>query len=230
MSEDERREFGKQMEYEDMLIDSDENEYDEDYEEKQIDKLDQDITNRHKEHQEYTLSGRVDKSEETKEQKMQRKKIEKGKRNMQLQLDNANRLELAKYNNKDVGGQSDSEDSQDTDSLIDDTIMKKVEKIQKAHLKRQKIEEEQEFINPLVATKKDIKRMKNKNKDEKEKEVVKGIEKESKKESKKEPKKEKTLAQMASDDEEIEEFESDAEEIADKLDKGIGINLNECNK
>ena len=202
MDPEEMKEFGKQMEFEDMVLDDEDvNEFDEDYEENQIKKLDQELTQRHNEHREYQLKGRASKEDETKDQKLMRKKIEKGKRNMQLQLDNANKLELEKYNNKDVERDS-SDDSEDTDTVLDSNLLKKVDKIERFNLKRQKIAEDQEFINPLVATKKDIKRMKNKGKTN-------------------EPNQKK----KSDDESEIEEFESDVDDLADQLDKGKFKNL-----
>ena len=197
MDPEEMKEFGKQMEFEDMVLDDEDvNEFDEDYEENQIKKLDQELTQRHNEHREYQLKGRASKEDETKDQKLMRKKIEKGKRNMQLQLDNANKLELEKYNNKDVERDS-SDDSEDTDTVLDSNLLKKVDKIERFNLKRQKIAEDQEFINPLVATKKDIKRMKNKGKTN-----------------------EPNQKNKSDDESEIEEFESDVDDLADQLDKG----------
>lgn len=115
---------------------------------------------------------------------------------MQIQIDTANKLELAKYNNKDVGG-AESDDSYDTDEIIDQKMLKKVDKIEQINIKRQKVAEEQEFINPLVATKKDIKRMKNKGKKPEE------------------------LKQKANpkDDSDLDDFESDVDDLADQLDK-----------
>lgn len=202
MDPEEMKEFGKQMEFEDMVLDDEDvNEFDEDYEENQIKKLDQELTQRHNEHREYQLKGRASKEDETKDQKLMRKKIEKGKRNMQLQLDNANKLELEKYNNKDVERDS-SDDSEDTDTVLDSNLLKKVDKIERFNLKRQKIAEDQEFINPLVATKKDIKRMKNKGKTN-----------------------EPNQKNKSDDESEIEEFESDVDDLADQLDKGKFKNL-----
>ena len=202
MDPEEMKKFGKQMEFEDMVLDDEDvNEFDEDYEENQIKKLDQELTQRHNEHREYQLKGRASKEDETKDQKLMRKKIEKGKRNMQLQLDNANKLELEKYNNKDVERDS-SDDSEDTDTVLDSNLLKKVDKIERFNLKRQKIAEDQEFINPLVATKKDIKRMKNKGKTN-----------------------EPNQKNKSDDESEIEEFESDVDDLADQLDKGKFKNL-----
>jgi hypothetical protein len=178
--------------------------FDEDYERKELDRLDEELAKRHNDHREYQLSGKIDKADETKAEKMMRRKIEKGKRQMELQLDNANFLEMAKYNNKDVRPAELSE-SEDTDDILDARLLKKVEKIEKVNQKHQKITEDQEFINPLNATKKDIKRMKAKNAPPAEKVA----------------KKEKVKAKVIdSDESEPEIFDSDADDLADQLDKG----------
>lgn len=147
------------------------------------------------------MKGRADKDDETKDEKMLRRKIEKGKRHMELQLDNANQLELAKYNNKDVRNTMLS-DSEDTDEILDSKLMNKVDKIEKVNLKRQKLAEDEDFINPLTATKKDIKRMKNKGKM---------------------PEKVTKKAKPDNSDSDQDEFDSDADDLADQLDKGTLI-------
>ena len=147
------------------------------------------------------MKGRADKDDETKDEKMLRRKIEKGKRHMELQLDNANQLELAKYNNKDVRNTMLS-DSEDTDEILDSKLMNKVDKIEKVNLKRQKLAEDEDFINPLTATKKDIKRMKTKGKM---------------------PEKVIKNAKPDNSDSDQDEFDSDADDLADQLDKGTLI-------
>lgn len=141
------------------------------------------IDQRLKDHKEYQMN----RDDVTKDEKLMKKKIAKGKRNLSMQLENANQLELKKYNNKDV----EKGDEEDSDDMSDDDLAA-VRKIELQNHKRTKTAEEEDgvFINPLLATKKDIKRMKNKKEDAK-----------------------------ADDDSDKESFDSDVEELAEKMDQ-----------
>jgi AdoMet-dependent rRNA methyltransferase SPB1 len=187
--EEAKKEKGKQMEYEDMLegiylssnLDESIDEYDEDYEHKLVNKMDEEITQRYKEHKDYLM----DANDMDKEEKLMKKKIAKGKRNMALQIENSNQLEIKKYNNKDIKEDEDSDESMSDDELA------VIRAIEQKNRKRTKIAENEEFINPLVATKKDMKRFK------------------------------KALEEKRNEDEESDKdsFDSDVEELAKKLDK-----------
>lgn len=90
------------------------NEYDSDYEKKKIDKMDKEITERLKNHKEYLINT----GGETKEQKKERKKLAKGKRNLEIQAEFANRLELKKYSNKEI--EDSGSDNSDAESSEED--------------------------------------------------------------------------------------------------------------
>ena len=93
---------------------SDYGEYDDDFEKKEIDRMDKEITNRLKEHKEYLINT----GGETKEEKKERKKKAKGKRNLEIQAEFANQLELKKYSNKEI----EHSDSEDSEELSDDDL------------------------------------------------------------------------------------------------------------
>lgn len=144
--------------------------------------MDAEISQRYKDHKEYLM----DTKDQDKDEKLMKKKIAKGKRNMALQIENANQLEIKKYNNKDI-----KEDEESDESMSDDELAA-IREIELKNRKRAKITEDEEFINPLVATKKDIKRFK------------KAVEERQKGEE---------------EDSDKDSFDSDVEELADKLDK-----------
>lgn len=147
--------------------------------------MDEEITQRLKDHKEY----QINLGDDDREEKLKKKKIAKGKRNMALQLDNANLLELKKYNNKDIK-QSDDEDSDD--SMSDDDLAA-IRAIEIQNRKRAKTTEEEEFINPLAVTKKDMKRLQKSMQDKDAK----------------------------ADDSDKDSFDSDVEDLADKMDKEV---------
>jgi len=180
LDEEAKRERAKHMEYDDMVNDNESelDEYDSDYEHKLVDKMDEEITQRHKDHKEYQMKKETDDKEEI----LHKKKLTKGKRNLEMQMEHANQLAIKKYNNNDV------KDYESDDSMSDDELAA-IRAIELKNKKRVKTTETEEFVNPLVATKKDIKKL---------------------------SKKEKESDASGSDK---EEFDSDAEELADKLDK-----------
>ena len=69
--------------------------------------MDKEITDRLKSHKEYLINT----GGETKDEKKERKKLAKGKRNLEIQAEFANKLELKKYSNKEIE-QSGSDDSE----------------------------------------------------------------------------------------------------------------------
>lgn len=140
------------------------------------------MTVRLQEHKEYQLN----KDDEDREDKMKRKKLAKGKRNFEMQVEHANMMEMKKYNNKDIL-ESDSDDSMSDDDLV------AIKAIEQQNRKRVKVAEEDEFINPLVATKKDLKRFKKQQ--------------------------EETESKALNSD--AESFESDVEEIGQNIDKEV---------
>jgi AdoMet-dependent rRNA methyltransferase SPB1 len=148
--------------------------------------LDNEITERVQEHKEYQL----DKDNESREEKMKHKKIAKGKRNLEMQVEHANQMEMKKYNNKDILDRDD-EDSDSEASMSDDDLAQ-IKAIEDKNRKRVKVTEDEKFINPLVATKKDLKRFK------------KSLEEKDEK--------------LPSDS---DNFESDVEEIGKELDKKV---------
>lgn len=136
---------------------------------------------RMKDHKEYKL----DTSNIDRDEKMLKKKIAKGKRNLEMQVENTANFETTKYNNKDL------KDSESEESESDEDELAAIRAIEERNKKRMKTSETQEFINPLVATKKDMKRFK------------KSLEKKD---------------EVVSD---AESFDSDVEELGAKLDKDI---------
>ena len=142
--------------------------------------MDDEITNRLKEHKEYQLKT----DELDKEEKMQKKKVMKGKRNLEMQIEHSNQLEIKKYNNKDI---KESENESDED-FSDEDELAAIRAIEEQNKKRMKTTEKEDFINPLIATKKDMKRFK------------------------------KSLEEKEEKDSDAESFDSDVEEMADKMD------------
>ncbi|CAI2383143.1 unnamed protein product [Moneuplotes crassus] len=179
LDEEQKKELAKQQEYEDMLQDNELDEYDSDYEKEKTLKMDEEMENRMKEHKEYQL----DTSNLDREEKIVKKKIAKGKRNLEMQFENTANFEVTKYNNKDVQEQDSEELSSDEDELA------AIKAIEVQNKKRVKTSEDNEFINPLVATKKDLKRFK------------------------------KSLENKEVKESDAESFDSDVEELADKMDK-----------
>jgi len=163
-----------------MIIDNELEEYDSDYEQQKVLKMDEEIEARLKEHKEYQL----DTKNLEREDKIQKKKIAKGKRNLEMQLEHANKLEMKKYSNKDIKeSDDDSESDEDEDELA------AIRAIEKQNKKRIKTTEKEEFINPLLVTRKDLKRFK------------------------------KSLEEKVVKDSDEDKFDSDVEELADKIDK-----------
>jgi AdoMet-dependent rRNA methyltransferase SPB1 len=142
--------------------------------------MDDEITQRLKEHKEYQMN----KEDDDKEDKLHKKKLAKGKRNLAMQIENANQLEIKKYNNKDI------KDDEESDISMSDDELAAIRAIELKNNKRVKVNEQEEFINPLVATKKDIKRFQKSLQDKNEGEDI-----------------------------ENDNFESDVEELADQMDK-----------
>jgi len=133
-----------------------------------------------KDHKEYKL----DSSNLDRDQKIQKKKIMKGKRNLEMQMEHANNLEIKKNNNKDIQESDNESESED-----DEDELAAIRAIEEHNKKRVKVTEKEEFINPLLATRKDLKRFK------------------------------KSLEEKEAKDSDVESFESDIEELADKMDK-----------
>lgn len=145
--------------------------------------MDEDMENRMKEHKEYKL----EKDDLDRDEKMLKKKIAKGKRNLEMQVENTDKFETTKYNNKDI----QEADSEESDS--DEDELAAIKAIEAKNRKRMKTTETDEFINPLVATKKDLKRFK------------------------------KSLEDKQAHDSGAESFDSDVEELAEKMDKKVQI-------
>lgn len=188
------------------------NEYDEDYEKKAIDKLDKEITFRYNEHKEYQLT----KDNETKDEKLQRKKLAKGKKNLAMQVEYSNQLELKKFNNKDV----EHSDSEDSDESMSDDELATIRKIELLNSKRAKTQEEEEFVNPLLVTKKEAKKLQKTAKPEKEKEFDSDVEEladqldmKEKKEKEKEKEKNKKKRDRKQKDKDNEEKGKGFEEV-----------------
>lgn len=141
--------------------------------------MDEEITQRHKDHKEYLMQRETD----DKEEKLHKKKLAKGKRNLEMQMEHANQLAIKRYNNNDVKDYESSDDSMSDDELA------AIRALELKNKKRMKTEEKEEFVNPLVATKKDIKRLS------------------------------KKVEESEHSNSDKEEYDSDAEQLADKLDQ-----------
>ena len=76
--------------------------------------MDNEITDRLKDHKEYLINT----GGETKDQKKERKNKVKSKRNLEIQAEYANQLELKKYSNKEI----EHSDSEDSDVISDDGL------------------------------------------------------------------------------------------------------------